>query len=74
MRTGDLIDNYDLVDGHTEQVCQDHQIVNGRHGIAAHPFEDRLRRIEATSILNIAYFETFGFDEVCLSTPKCTTR
>ena len=32
-----LVDNYDLVDGHTEQVRQDHQIVDGWHRITAHP-------------------------------------
>ena len=58
-----LIENDDLVYGHIEQMRKNHHIVDRGHCIAAHPFEDRLRRVEAASDLHIGNLEPFVFDQ-----------
>ena len=42
---------------------KNHHIVDRGHRIAAHPFEDRLRRVEAASDLHIGNLEPFVFDQ-----------
>ena len=42
---------------------KDHHIVDRGHCIAAHPFEDRLRRVEPASDLHVGNLEPFVFDE-----------
>ena len=54
MWAGYLVDNYDLVDGHTEQVRQNHKIIDGRHGIAAH-FESEEDRESRCCLPNDVY-------------------
>ena len=42
---------------------KNHHIVDRGHRVAAHPFEDRLRRVEAASDLHIGNLEPFVFDQ-----------
>ena len=69
MWAGYLVDNYDLVDGHTEQVRQDHQIVDGWHRITAHPFENRLWRVESAYSLYIAILSPLALSKDLIFAP-----
>ena len=69
MRAGNLVDNYDQVNGHTEQVRQNHKIIDGRHGIAAHPFEDRLWCVESAYSLYIAILSPLALSKDLIFAP-----
>ncbi len=58
-----LIENDDLVNRHIKKMRKNHHIVDRGHCVAAHPFENRLRCIEAASDLHIGNPEPLVFDK-----------
>ena len=59
----DSVEDEDFINGHAQHMCENHHVINRGHCIAPHPFEDRLRRMEAEFILNISDLETFVFQQ-----------
>jgi hypothetical protein len=66
-----FFDNNDLINGHAKHISDDDHVVDSRHGITAHPFENGLRSVKAAPLLNISDLKASGFDHVSDIQSRC---